>query len=325
MSKPDLSSILISPRLPSLPAVALQVLELTRKPQVNLEEVARVIRNDQGLAVKVLRTVNSSYYGLSRPCETIKQAIVYLGLSTVKTLTLGFSLVESLGGGDGEAITFNYVEYWRRAMLSAVASREIAGLTRKVDPEAAFLGALMQDLGMVAMHRVLGDKYIQAVDMARGEHAALSAIELKAFDFDHSIVGAEIAAKWKLPPQFVDVIRHHGHSSTAPEGSREITRIVELASRAAESLGSGKADAALARFHQDAASWYGLSSAQVGKTLSVVAEASKELASLFRLEIGTLPDVQQLLDQAEDLIVQHEATLASAQNGPGSAPAAKVA
>ena len=93
---PVLEEILSCPNLPSLPAVALRVIELTSNVNVSLKELAETIQNDQGLATKILKTVNSSFYGLRQRCSTIDKAIVMLGLSPVKSLALGFSLVESI-------------------------------------------------------------------------------------------------------------------------------------------------------------------------------------------------------------------------------------
>src|ERR1051325_10899377 len=84
------------PSLPSMPAIALQVLELAQKDQVDIAEIARVISKDPALSSKILRTVNSSFYGRANTISTISHALVILGLQAVKTLVLGFSLVANL-------------------------------------------------------------------------------------------------------------------------------------------------------------------------------------------------------------------------------------
>ena len=98
MNQDVLERILQCQTLPSLPAVAIRILELTSDLNVSIAELARTIENDQGLTAKILRTVNSSFYGLRKPCPTIHQAVVILGLSAVKSLALGFSLVTSIKG-----------------------------------------------------------------------------------------------------------------------------------------------------------------------------------------------------------------------------------
>src|SRR5690349_6477844 len=86
------------PSLPSLPAVAMRVLELAAQAQVDIAEIAAVISKDPALSGKILRTVNSSFYGRSQSVTTLTHALVILGLSAVKTLVLGFSLVSNLRG-----------------------------------------------------------------------------------------------------------------------------------------------------------------------------------------------------------------------------------
>jgi len=309
MSKPTLDKVLASPRLPSLPAVAMQVLELTRQPQVDLDEVARVVRNDQALATKVLRTVNSSYYGLTKPCTTIRQAIVYLGLNTVKTLVLGFSLVDSIAK-DEDDVTFDFVDYWRRGLFSAVAAREIADAGQCGDPENAFLAALMQDLGMVAMFRVLGDKYLQAIDMAHGDHRKLPAVERKCFDFDHAVVGAEIARKWKLPEIYVDAIAHHHDWEASPLKQGGQARAVQAANLAASTLMLPASESVLSQFRREMSEWLGMDSAQIKRLLGVITQASAELKTLFRLNVGSMPDVEAIMASAEEQITAHHAEVA---------------
>src|SRR5438105_2943819 len=86
------------PNLPSLPAFALQVLALAQAPDADIAEIARIIPKDPALSSKILRTVNSSFYGRSQHVSTISHALVILGLQSVKTLVLGFSLVTALKG-----------------------------------------------------------------------------------------------------------------------------------------------------------------------------------------------------------------------------------
>src|SRR4051812_4146727 len=103
--------------LPTLPAAALRVLQLTSNDQVSLTELAEMVSKDPALSVKVLRAVNSPFYGLSQKVSNVSQAVALLGMHSVKTLVLSFSLVSSLRsqklGG------FDYLSYWRRSMYAA--------------------------------------------------------------------------------------------------------------------------------------------------------------------------------------------------------------
>src|SRR5581483_5708684 len=109
------------PNLPSLPAVAVQVLELAQKADVDIAEIARIISLDPALSGKILRTVNSSFYGRSQNISTISHALVILGLQSVKTLVLGFSLVTNLAKNKSKG--FKHIQYWKRSIYAATAAR----------------------------------------------------------------------------------------------------------------------------------------------------------------------------------------------------------
>src|SRR5271154_6987763 len=112
------------PNLPSLPAIAIQVLDLAAKADADIAEIARVISKDPAMSGKILRTVNSSFYGRSQHVSTISHALVILGLQSVKTLVLGFSLVTNLS--KTKAKGFKHLVYWRRSIYAATAARTIA-------------------------------------------------------------------------------------------------------------------------------------------------------------------------------------------------------
>src|SRR5580698_7067281 len=143
--------------LPSLPAIAIQVLELAQKADVDIAEIARIISKDPALSGKILRTVNSSFYARSQHVSTISHALVILGLQSVKTLVLGFSLVTNLMHGKEKG--FKHIEYWRRSIYSATAARVIASRINLVQQEEAFLAALLKDIGMLVLDQVLGAEY----------------------------------------------------------------------------------------------------------------------------------------------------------------------
>jgi two-component system, cell cycle response regulator len=326
MPRTTIDAILHSPRLPSLPMVAVRVLELTRDENVNFGEVAQVIENDQALALRIIRTVNSSYYGLSRPCTTINQAIVYMGLDAVKTLVLGFSLVDSIDGSSDHDIGFDYASYWRRSLHSAVAARELAKADGRCDPEEAFLAALIQDVGMVALHRAFRDVYLQLLDLTHGDHERLVKLERQSLEMDHAEFGAAIGENWELPPQLISVIRHHHDAH--PPNNQTIVNVVIAAGRIATALRAGDDLTKEARSTVERAIEQMIGIGQSGKPatapgnligadgkldraevdalVETVSTAAKELASLFKINIETPMALDQLLDDAEQLRIERE-------------------
>jgi HD-like signal output (HDOD) protein len=226
MNPEILDRVLRCDRLPSLPAVALRIIELTANNKTTIIELADVISKDQGLSSKVLKTVNSPFYGLSKPCSTISQAIVMLGFSSVKTLALGFSLVGLLKKHTEQG--FDYAAYWRRGLLAGVAAKCIADEAKIGHEEEVFLAGLLQDVGMVALYQTLGKEYAAILQSTNGDHRLLVKAELEQLEASHPDVGALLAARWKLPPELSVPIRYHEHGRRCPLGHRARRRAQSL-------------------------------------------------------------------------------------------------
>ena len=197
MNEQLLQKILSCSKLPSLPEVAVRVIELTGDENLVMQELASVIEKDQGLATRILKTVNSAFYGLPKQCSTLTHAQSLMGLDAIKTLALGFSLLSGLKE-DPES-EFDYERYWRRAVYSAVAAKAVAIMVRNGDAEEAFLGGLLQDIGMIAMCKALGDEYAELVRSCGEDHRGLVKKELAEYELQHPDVGAMLAQRWKLP------------------------------------------------------------------------------------------------------------------------------
>lgn len=296
-----LEKIFACPNLPTLPAVAMKVLELTNKPDVQLKEVAAVIEHDQAIATKVLRTINSSFYGLSRRCGSIQQALALLGLQTVKGLVLGFSLAKSLDGGGEKEVSFDFLTYWRRCMYCAAASRHLAVLTRRCDPDEAFVAALVQDVGMVALWRAFGDRYLQTVDSAGKDHRRLCALERKALEIDHASVAGEMTKRWRFPEQISEAVRTHHDSDSASIEAMQISKVVELAGMATTVIlgESNKPDEAINRFRTTANEWFDIKNNMPLTLLQTFSDKAQELARVFNLNVGETPNIESILAEAQ--------------------------
>jgi HD-like signal output (HDOD) protein/GGDEF domain-containing protein len=295
MNEELLEQILSCPTLPSLPAVAVRVVELTQRPDVALDELAATIQNDQALAAKVLKTVNSSFYGLRKRCSTINQALVMLGLSTVKSLALGFSLVSSVPRDTGD--DFDLIAYWRRGLYTAVAARCIADAAGKSWADEAFLGGLLQDIGMMAMHQALGRRYDELV-AAAGPHRRLGKAELSELDVQHPDIGAMLAERWRLPPELVLPVRYHERPTAAPAAHTEIVRCVGMGNMVHDVLTEPDPGPAFRRFQIHAQLWFDMGPAESESLLRRIAAGAAEMSSLFRLNTGEATDADGVVVRA---------------------------
>jgi HD-like signal output (HDOD) protein len=136
--------------LPSLPAVAVQLVAECRKDDTDLAKICDLLARDPALAAKVVGVANSALYRRGDPATTVRRAALALGANAVTAIALSFSLVNQRPVG----AEFDFASYWKRALLGAVSARALAKWA-KVDPEEAMLGGLLQDLGVLALHTVV--------------------------------------------------------------------------------------------------------------------------------------------------------------------------
>ena len=276
----------------------MRVVELTASEQVSFKQLAEAIGNDQALAAKILRTVNSSMYAVRTKCSSINQAIVMLGMSAVKTLALSFTLVAAIRETDtGE---FDMDGHWKRALHTAIAARCVASKARLPNAEECFLGGLLQDVGMVALHQTLGKEYVRVVGLAGGDHRQVMRHELKELEVHHADVGAMLAKKWKLPESLVMPIKYHERPTAAPIEHTGVVRAVGLGNIASDVLGSAAPAEALGRFYARAKQWFGLDYSQADDVLRVIGQQVREVAGLLSLPPTLSVDIEAVLRQAKE-------------------------
>jgi len=303
MSDQILETILSCQTLPTLPAVAVRVIELTSDEDVSLDELAATIQHDQALATKVLRTVNSSFFGLRQRCTTIDRALVMLGLGPVKSLALGFSLVSALGEGHDERAQFDFVAYWRRGLYTAVSAKCIAEAAKVDRADEAFLGGLLQDIGMIAMHQGLGLTYLRVLGEAKGDHRALVKCELEHLDVQHPDVGAMLAERWNLPEELVLPVKYHERPTASPPACAEIVRCVALGNILHDVLTDTESTPALRAFYKRGKQWFRLDTESCDEVIERAGLLVREISGLFKLDTGSYTDPLEILDKAREKLV----------------------
>lgn len=302
MTAKMLERVLSCPTLPSLPGVAISMLELLRQPTCTADKVAELIQNDPALASKVLKTVNSSYYGLSKPCPTISRAVSFLGMNTVKSLTLGLSLVDV---GKGTDSGFDLEGYWRRSVYGAAAARILSLRSRACDPDEVFIATLLQDVGMLACYAALGMQYA-ALMTSSPDHDDLPKVEQEQLGFDHAEAGAQMAEKWRLPEHIVACTRYHHRADVAPQAHRAIVRVVACSTAAAATLIAPDPVANLGELRRRTREWFNMDVEASDDLLHEATKAAKDLSKLLELDTGEPPDVGAILAEAGEQLLHHQ-------------------
>lgn len=306
------------PTLPSLPTIAMQILDLVQRDEVDIAEIARIISKDPALSSKILRTVNSSFYGRSRSISTISHALVILGLQSVKTLVLGFSLVNNLAKNKLKG--FTHLRYWRRSIFAATAARSLAAKLNVVQQEECFLAALLMDIGMLVLDQVLGEPYSQINEQATS-HVKLAAVERQSLGMTHADVAGMLADMWKLPPLLCEPIRYHHTPEEVPDATlRRLAEVVNLAGRCADVFVDEDAAQPIQDVRRICLETYKIPESEADALLDEICRNTKEVAPLFEINIAAGQSYESILKKANETLVdltlrmQQEAKTLAVQN-----------
>lgn len=206
--------------LPSPKGAALAVLRLTQKTDVSVAELARVVQTDPALVGRLIKAANA-LHNKTRPVAAVPDALLLLGISTVRHLTLGLSLVSSYRSG--QCAKFDYPRFWSHSLACAVAMQALAAVTRIAAPEEAFSIGLLCRIGELSLASVFPREYAQMLEQReQGEVEPMVASERDRFAITHAELSAAMLQDWGLPDMFVNAVFRHEEPDrlSAPPDSR---------------------------------------------------------------------------------------------------------
>lgn len=241
-----------TPDLPSISAAALVVMREADSPTSSARSVAEQISQDPALAARVLRLANSAFYGLPRQVCDIQEAVVVLGMRTVRHLAIVASTYTWLskplkGYGLGPK------ELWSHSFSVAVGAQMISKESSKADVDQAFTAGLLHNVGKVVLSAWLQDRFVPILKAAEFESMPFDEIERKTLGFDHAETGARLAERWNLPEPIVAAIRFH-HTADNASSHQGIVDCVHVADCLASTLGIGIGPDAM-RYETSQAAW----------------------------------------------------------------------
>jgi putative nucleotidyltransferase with HDIG domain len=221
--------------LPSVPATLARIIQITNSPDASADKVAGVVMLDQSLATKVLRIANSAFYGRRVKAETISEAVVTLGFSSIRNLAASASVVDALFPKQMFP-GFSWQDMWVHSVNCAVASEVIhARMTRTAGAEAAFVAGLLHDVGKLILARALPERFRQVVDACRECDLTMAQAERNLLSTDHAKIGGELAEGWQFPDRLRDAIDYHHSPADACE-NEDIARAVSAANLLAKRM-----------------------------------------------------------------------------------------
>jgi HD-like signal output (HDOD) protein len=221
-----LKKLLASDHLPSLPIVVAPLLNYLQHPAdaLQVNELARLIAQDESLTAQCLHLANSPLFGRFQQVETVRGAVVSLGMQRMRDIATACCLVKLTP----QVSAMDPTVFWEHALGVALACRYFAREIRFPDPEKAYLAGLLHDFGVVMSYWVAPAEYAQAFRKAMAEHIPLSEAEQEILGVTHTEVGRILAEKWHMPSYLVHVITFHHEIENARE-HRALVALVAMA------------------------------------------------------------------------------------------------
>ena len=198
--------------LPTIPQVATKVIELLDQPGVELDLVADLILSDQVLAARVIKMVNSPLYKPAHEIQSVKRALIYLGIRHIRELAFSCSFVDVFQ--DRDAI-IDLKSFWEHSFGVGMVAKIIAEKVRYPDSEKAYLVGIVHDIGEVFLSYYCQDKFRALLESGQGHPFRLVDKETEFFGTSHSEVGLCIARKWNFPEDYCEVIALHHEPANA--------------------------------------------------------------------------------------------------------------
>jgi putative nucleotidyltransferase with HDIG domain len=210
-----------------LPMSVSRVLSVLEEPKTTATTVANILGLDQALAANVLLAANSVVLGFGPSCTTLKEAVIRLGFSRIRTLVLG---VAAAGTMNNSLLGYNLAagDLYNHAVATATAAQWFARSISYPAPEEAYIAGLLHDMGKITLNKFAKQDYLMMDDMLREKKRPMWQIELIHFGIDHAETGYLMASKWTFPPLLGDAIRNH-HTPGRSLGSPVLPAIVNLA------------------------------------------------------------------------------------------------
>lgn len=212
--------------LVSLPEVCIRVNEMLDEPAVTVAELGQIISQDTSLTARLLKIVNSSYYGYQVKIETVSRAVTVVGLRELRGLVIAASAVETFSNVPDTVL--NKVRFWRHSLYCGVIARLLAEQCNVLHSERLFVAGLLHDIGkLIIAQRLPAEMKMISLELENGSSSELE-IEQEILGFNHAGVGGELMKAWNMPDTLFESVAYHHDPRRAEVGIME-TCLVHLA------------------------------------------------------------------------------------------------
>jgi HD-like signal output (HDOD) protein len=265
----------------TLPEVTLRIIDLVEDPNSTAQDLHEVISNDPALCSRILKVVNSSFYGLPGQIASINRAIVMLGLNAVKNIAIAASLAKLFRGGELTPF-FSAKELWDHSNAVAITCKILSDKLGLGLGDEAYLAGLIHDIGIMIEMQYDRSQLIDALDRCNADmdgkpSVSLMETEEEVFGANHQDFGKGLCEKWKFPTPFLAAAGYHHTPTEAPAEVQKIVYIVHAADKIASQLEGGFClDNPDTTIHAEVVEFFGITDEMIQDTLVKLYEALEE-------------------------------------------------
>jgi len=250
----------------TLPHVMVRIMEIITDDNSSAVDLAGEISNDTSLTAKILKMVNSAYYGFYREIAEVSDAVVVLGFNEIRRLSLAISVLDMLGGKNQA----HRMAFWNHSFACA-AMCDILARERRLEEQGAFTAGLLHDIGKSILDQYFNDMFAAIQERMLERSLPSYEAERELYGFDHADIGYWLAERWNLPVTLGEAIRYHHQPESATE-LPELAHVVHLADKLSIEYIKAKKDDGASETEEPTISDCGLNSEERARLLQQLEE-----------------------------------------------------
>jgi len=213
----------------TLPEITIKIIETVEDPKSTARDLHEIIKNDPALSVKVLKVVNSAFYGLPGQVASVDRAIILLGLSAVKNIAIAASIARLFKGGRVSK-DFSATDLWRHSVAVAVAAHALAKASpHPVMTNEVFVAGMIHDIGTLVERQVFPEQFSAVIDHCMTEGKSFLATERQIIGVDHQAFGVGLTTKWKFPRHLRAAAGFHHNPEALSNELRNMAILIQIA------------------------------------------------------------------------------------------------
>jgi HD-like signal output (HDOD) protein len=293
-----LARIRSSTDLPTLPIIALRVIEKASNPECDPEELSHLVGQDPALCAKILRTVNSVMFGLRQPVSSLQAAVRVLGIDPLRSLVLSLSLSRVRQPPLARDILQSY---WRVSVAGGLAAWRLAIRGQRPSPDTDLIAGLLRDLGMLVLYQLCPKEYQTILGVSPAILSGFQCeLEDEALQVTHAEASAELLRLWRLPEEVTEPVRYHhdwARAGELPESFRPRAQLLYFATQIGQLQLTVDRPMLVHEVLTLASAHFGMAEEELRALLQWVQNQMEEFASLLEVDLGQVLDYSEVLNR----------------------------